>query len=60
METMAHVAFRVLGKFGGGGRKMLQQPQQLQYKSSENIGPCLLLHFLETEDKVNIPLANDI
>ena len=57
METMAHVAFRVLGKFGGGGRKMLQQPQQLTYKTSENTGPCLLLHFLETDERINLPVS---
>lgn len=57
METMAHVAFRVLGKFGGGGRKMLQQPQQLAYKVNENIGPCLVVHFLDLNEPINLPVA---
>ena len=28
-ETISNVAFRVLGKFGGGNRKMLREPQQV-------------------------------
>lgn len=57
METMAHVAFRVLGKFGGGGRKMLQEPQQLAYKVNENIGACLILHFAECHKPINLPVS---
>ena len=57
METMAHVAFRVLGKFGGSGRKMLEQPQHLSYRMNENIGPCLMLYFTETTEPVNLPVA---
>jgi len=61
MESIAQVAFRVLGKFGGGGRKMLQQPQQLAYKLNENIGPCLMLHFLDTGGtSINLPIASII
>ena len=29
MDNIAHVAFRVLGKFGGGNRKMLREPQMV-------------------------------
>ena len=36
---------------------MLQQPQQLAYKINENIGPCLVLHFLETIVPVNLPVS---
>lgn len=57
METMAHVAFRVLGKFGGGGRKMLQEPQQLAYKVNENVGACLILHFNECAKPINLPVS---
>ncbi len=28
-DTVAHVAFRVLGKFGGSNRKMLREPQKV-------------------------------
>ena len=57
METMAHVAFRVLGKFGGGGRKMLQEPQQLTYRATENIGACLMLHFMDCNKPINLPIS---
>ena len=30
METIAHVAFRVLGKFGGACRRMLKEPQKVR------------------------------
>ena len=29
METIAHVAFRVLGKFGGTSRRILKEPQKV-------------------------------
>ena len=29
VDNIAHVAFRVLGKFGGGNRKMLREPQKV-------------------------------
>ena len=28
-DGIAHVAFRVLGKFGGGNRRMLKEPQKV-------------------------------
>lgn len=57
METMAHVAFRVLGKFGGGGRKMLQEPQQLTYRATENIGACLMIHFMDCSKPINLSIS---
>ena len=36
---------------------MLQQPQQLAYKMNENIGPCLVLHFTDTVNPVNLPVS---
>ncbi|PIK62231.1 putative transformation/transcription domain-associated protein [Apostichopus japonicus] len=41
-DQVAHVAFRVLGKLGGGNRKMLKEPQRLIYKAEDNQGPCIL------------------
>lgn len=29
VDSVAQVAFRVLGKFGGGNRKMMVEPQQV-------------------------------
>ena len=31
-DSIAQVAFRVLGKFGGGNRKMLREPQKVGEK----------------------------
>lgn len=36
---------------------MLQQPQQLDYKTKENIGPCIVLYFQETINPVNLPVS---
>ncbi len=42
-DQIAHVAFRVLGKFGGGNRKMMVEPQTLEYvPSSEQTSGALL------------------
>ena len=34
-DQIAHVAFRVLGKFGGGNRKMMIEAQALEYVEQE-------------------------
>ncbi|GFX64435.1 hypothetical protein TNCV_4043251 [Trichonephila clavipes] len=34
VDSVAQVAFRVLGKFGGGNRKMMIEPQRVCYCSS--------------------------
>ncbi|XP_032685098.1 transformation/transcription domain-associated protein [Odontomachus brunneus] len=41
----AHVAFRVLGKFGGGNRKMMIEPQKLQYNDRETGSPTVVVYF---------------
>lgn len=41
----AHVAFRVLGKFGGGNRKMMIEPQKLQYNDRETNSPTIVVYF---------------
>ena len=38
-DSIAQVAFRVLGKFGGGNRKMLREPQKVAYFDFTN---CLV------------------
>ena len=38
MVKIAHVAFRVLGKFGGGNRKMMIEPQALEFREQEQAG----------------------
>ena len=46
-DQIAHVAFRVLGKFGGGNRKMMIEPQALEYVSQEELGPSMAV-IIET------------
>ncbi|KAI4484537.1 hypothetical protein M0804_007103 [Polistes exclamans] len=41
----AHVALRVLGKFGGGNRKMMNEPQKLEYNDRETDSPALVVYF---------------
>jgi len=36
VDNIAHVAFRVLGKFGGGNRKMLREPQRVSTQQTDN------------------------
>lgn len=36
VDNIAHVAFRVLGKFGGGNRKMLREPQRVSIQQTNN------------------------
>ena len=36
-DNIAHVAFRVLGKFGGGNRKMLREPQTVSDRCGVNV-----------------------
>lgn len=54
-DQIAHVAFRVLGKFGGGNRKMMIEPQALEYVETENQGPCITIHFSEHKTAIAIP-----
>ncbi|XP_023247442.1 transformation/transcription domain-associated protein [Copidosoma floridanum] len=46
-EQVAHVAFRVLGKFGGGNRKMMIEPQKLEYNDRETNSPAVVAYFQE-------------
>ncbi|XP_008557972.1 transformation/transcription domain-associated protein [Microplitis demolitor] len=49
-DQVAHVAFRVLGKFGGGNRKMMIEPQRLDYNDRDNglngnESPAVVIYF---------------
>ncbi|CAG2186713.1 TRRAP [Mytilus edulis] len=66
VDNIAHVAFRVLGKFGGGNRKMLREPQRaidaaltaLKCSTTENfvrrqaweLIKCFLVSVMNLED----------
>ncbi|XP_068742186.1 transformation/transcription domain-associated protein-like isoform X1 [Montipora capricornis] len=59
-DSIAHVAFRVLGKFGGGNRRMLKEPQKLKYNNAETLGPCLLIFYPENANPVSLPVTTVI
>lgn len=56
VDGIAQVAFRVLGKFGGGNRKMMMEPQKLDYNDSESIGPCITVYFQEQKNPIALPV----
>ena len=55
-EDIAHVAFRVLGKFGGSNRKMLKEAQRLAFDQSNSVGPCLKVVFDGLKNPVHLPV----
>nr|XP_039255466.1 transformation/transcription domain-associated protein-like [Styela clava] len=55
-DGIAHVAFRVLGKFGGSNRKMLKEAQRLEYNDSDSLGPCIRVDFLDCKTPVYLPV----
>ncbi|XP_033731686.1 transformation/transcription domain-associated protein-like, partial [Pecten maximus] len=60
VDNIAHVAFRVLGKFGGGNRKMLREPQRLQYNDRETVGPCITIYFQDVKTPITLPVEKAI
>ncbi|KAL9966032.1 hypothetical protein ACROYT_G024040 [Oculina patagonica] len=59
-DSIAHVAFRVLGKFGGGNRRMLKEPQKLKYNNAETQGPCLSIFYPENTNPVSLSVTSVI
>ncbi|XP_076468689.1 transformation/transcription domain-associated protein-like isoform X2 [Babylonia areolata] len=59
-DQIAQVAFRVLGKFGGGNRKMLREPQRLNYNDRETIGPCINVYFQDCKQNISLPVEKAI
>lgn len=59
-DSIAHVAFRVLGKFGGSNRKMLREPQKLNYNENETCGPCLTIYFQDSKMPISLPVERSI
>jgi len=52
----AHVAFRVLGKFGGGNRKMMIEPQKLIYNDRETTSPTVIVYFQGASEPIDFPI----
>ncbi|XP_041986434.1 transcription-associated protein 1 isoform X2 [Aricia agestis] len=44
-NEVARIAFRVLGKFGGGNRKMMIEPQRLDYRETDAPPPAIQAYF---------------
>ncbi|XP_028033958.1 transcription-associated protein 1 isoform X2 [Bombyx mandarina] len=44
-NEVARIAFRVLGKFGGGNRKMMIEPQRLEYRETDVPPPSVQAYF---------------
>ncbi|XP_072524219.1 transformation/transcription domain-associated protein isoform X1 [Salminus brasiliensis] len=59
-ETISHVAYRVLGKFGGSNRKMLKESQRLQYVVTEVQGPSIKAEFMDCKASVQLPMEKAI
>ncbi|GFG36813.1 hypothetical protein Cfor_08647 [Coptotermes formosanus] len=59
-DQVAHVAFRVLGKFGGGNRKMMIEPQKLEYNDKEAPGPAIIAYFQEHSKPIDFPVEKVI
>uniref|UniRef100_A0A6E8VNF8 FAT domain-containing protein n=1 Tax=Anopheles coluzzii TaxID=1518534 RepID=A0A6E8VNF8_ANOCL len=52
-DSAAIVAFRVLGKFGGGNRKMMIEPQKLKYQENDPSNPAVVAYFQDHRNPIN-------
>ncbi|XP_034936834.1 transformation/transcription domain-associated protein [Chelonus insularis] len=60
-DQVAHVAFRVLGKFGGGNRKMMIEPQKLEYNNRDNNNtPAIVINFPDSNKPIDFPVEQVI
>ncbi|XP_028263433.1 transformation/transcription domain-associated protein [Parambassis ranga] len=59
-ESISHVAYRVLGKFGGSNRKMLKESQRLHYVVTEVQGPSITAEFTDCKASIQLPMEKAI
>lgn len=59
-ESISHVAYRVLGKFGGSNRKMLKESQRLHYVVTEVQGPSIKAEFNDCKASIQLPMEKAI
>ncbi|XKL66766.1 hypothetical protein PGB90_010186 [Kerria lacca] len=59
-DQVAYVAFRVLGKLGGGNRKMMNEPQRLDYQINKTNDPSVVVHFIDYNIPINLCLQKTI
>lgn len=55
-DQIAHIAFRVLGKFGGANRKMLSEPQKLNYLDRSCGAPTMSLVLEDLKSPISLPV----
>lgn len=46
----------MLGKFGGGNRKMMTEPQKLEFSTRDSPGPAIVASFPEYSKHIEIPV----
>lgn len=59
-DQVAQVAFRVLGKFGGGNRKMMIEPQKLEYIETDLCPPAVICKFQDYGTPIELPVEKII
>nr|XP_046232222.1 transformation/transcription domain-associated protein [Scatophagus argus] len=59
-DSISHVAYRVLGKFGGSNRKMLKESQRLHYVVTEVQGPSIKAEFTDCKASIQLPMEKAI
>lgn len=59
-NDVARIAFRVLGKFGGGNRKMMIEPQRLEYKEVDSDGPAVVAYFQDHHRPIDFSVSKII
>lgn len=55
-DSAALVAFRVLGKFGGGNRKMMIEPQKLEYHDKDTPSSAIIAFFQDHRKSIDFPV----
>uniref|UniRef100_A0A8C4NNV3 Uncharacterized protein n=1 Tax=Eptatretus burgeri TaxID=7764 RepID=A0A8C4NNV3_EPTBU len=55
-DNISHLAYRVLGKFGGSNHKMLKEAQKLCWRSTEGDGPSTTVESSDCKDSVQLPM----
>ncbi|XP_055838887.1 transcription-associated protein 1 isoform X2 [Episyrphus balteatus] len=55
-DSAAMVAFRVLGKFGGGNRKMMIEAQKLEYNDKDTPTSAIVANFQDHRKSIDFPV----
>ncbi|XP_017462467.1 PREDICTED: transcription-associated protein 1 [Rhagoletis zephyria] len=59
-DNAALVAFRVLGKLGGGNRKMMTEPQTLQFRENDALPTAVVTYFQDHDKPIDFPVEKAI